>query len=1591
MRSFRWWPLAGLWLMLSVVPALAHLPDEPPAPVPSPDPLTLAQRAWLSAHPVLRLAPDPDFAPIEFFEHEVGYVGLAADYAHLLEQKIGCRFSVVRCADWSEVLARAQRREVDVLNATVPTPEREQYLRFVPAYLHMPMVIITRQSGAAPRDPQELSGMRVALVKGYGHAELIVNENPAIIPVPAENTAAGLRLVAFGQVDAFYHDLATASYAIEREGIANLRVSGRGTTDNNSGFAVRSDWPELVGIIASGLALITPEERRALEARWLHMPIPEQGSWRQHLPAIATAALVVAALLLLAVLVNVMLKREVQRRTQALAEREQLLRTAVRIGHMGYGTVSATGDIFWTPEVHRLHGIEPGSMALTQENIHALIHPDDHEKLLQTSKVVRSGSYAPGIEYRVLLPNGRVRWLFSEWQAMHDARGNYTGLIGINQDITAQKENESELRRERDFSERILNAQRDTVAVLEMATGRLVRWNDCLCEISGYNDEEIAGTSADQFHPPDQQHLVRAALAELLAGKQTITELDLLTRDGRRIPYEFSVSPLPDAAGKPQFCCSVGRDISERAAAAAALRRERDFSERILNAQRDTVTIVDVATGRMVRWNQRALEVSGYNAEEMPGLTLAQMHPADHHAQAFTAMAELQRDGRVLVELDMLTRDGRRIPYEYNANVLTDADGNPQYYCVVGRDISERTAAAAVLRASEEKYRLLAENTADIIWSSDGAGQLTFVSPSAENMLGYSPEEAISLGPAGMLTPESHRLASAILREELACETAQPGSGGGRTLEADYRHRDGHIVHTEVSFAFQRDSAGRCIGVSGITRDITERLHTMRALDRARALLQAAIDQSPMGIMVADAPGGMLRLVNAAARDILGLQPDESALGIAFGDYAASWRALRLDGAPCAPAEFPLARAIAGETVAGGEMLIVRHDGSRRWILANAGPVRNAQGELAAGIIVFADHTLQHLAQRSLEESEARLRTVLESIPFDIWMMDETGHYVEQNEASRALWGDIRGKTPDQVAHNDGNQASYWQEQNRRVLAGERLTGEVSYRVNDAERHFLYLLNRIGAGDRVMGIVGINIDITDRKLADMALRESEQKYRTLFSSMSEGVCVQVLVRDAAGTPCNYRLVDVNRSFETILGLKRGEVIGKLGSEVYNTPGPPYFAEFSRVALTGEPCAFETYFPPLDRHFSVSAYCPERDHFVAVFRDITARKKAEESCHASERRYRTIFEHSGTALMFIAEDTTILLCNREAERLSGFTRAELENKRSWTEFVAEPADLARMQEYNRRRRTARSAETPETYEFTMLDKHGRRREIAVSVVLMPETRQSLCALLDITERKRAEERMRRMNAELARANEELRSLDDLKSNLLSNVSHELRTPLVAVRGYAELMREGISGSINETQRNQFGIMLRNIDRLLELIGNLLDFSRHEGSGSQLVTSEFAVADLEEEVIGLLLPKARERNISLLASAVKHPLRLVADRRQLQQVLINIMDNALKFTPAGGSVTLGASEEGETVLLTVTDTGIGIPAAECQRIFERFYQIDSSSTRVYGGVGIGLAISLDIVERHGGKISVASTVGQGTTFTISLPRTGPDITV
>ncbi len=252
-----------------------------------------------------------------------------------------------------------------------------------------------------------------------------------------------------------------------------------------------------------------------------------------------------------------------------------------------------------------------------------------------------------------------------------------------------------------------------------------------------------------------------------------------------------------------------------------------------------------------------------------------------------------------------------------------------------------------------------------------------------------------------------------------------------------------------------------------------------------------------------------------------------------------------------------------------------------------------------------------------------------------------------------------------------------------------------------------------------------------------------------------------------------------------------------------------------------------------------------------------------------------------------------------------------------------------------------------------------------------------------------------NTQLLRLNQRLKESDRSKSSFLSTVSHELRTPLASIIGYSEMLAEGLVGGLNPEQMQFVRTIMEKGNTLLKLISSILDMSQIEAGKVRLAFEWVDVQELVESAITSVMPQAQRKGLTLqqrMPAVVQ--ARVVGDREKLRQVVVNLLANAVKFTPGQGRIDVRLSDLGPRAELGVTgyaieveDTGVGIPEGQRDRIFQSFYQVDDSPTREYGGAGLGLAIVKSYVEGHGGQVSVRSEVGRGSCFRVVLPKEPP----
>ena len=498
---------------------------------------------------------------------------------------------------------------------------------------------------------------------------------------------------------------------------------------------------------------------------------------------------------------------------------------------------------------------------------------------------------------------------------------------------------------------------------------------------------------------------------------------------------------------------------------------------------------------------------------------------------------------------------------------------------------------------------------------------------------------------------------------------------------------------------------------------------------------------------------------------------------------------------------------------------------------------------------------------------------------------------------------------------------------------------------------------------------------TERGQAEEAVREllgkierAKQEWESTADSLPDLICL---------VDCHGHIIRANRTVET---WKVGRVIDVEGRGFHEILHPGcvdptcYLDSFWKQALNGmrhpHSDQLEAYDEILERHILVRAHpCRhgEQDRttgsVVFIMSDITERKRVEQQLQESEKLYRHIFENTTLGVGISSLEGRSIVANGAIQTMTGYSLDELKEIKLGDLYENSESRGELLEILTRHESAIDFPARLRRKDGTLFDSL-----LNVSLIYLQGKKFLHTICQDVTERKRAEEAQRQLLS--------------MKEEFINNISHELRTPLFSIQGFVALL---LQGRVPDPMiRHEFlERVLAQTHRLIQLVNDLLDVSRLEKGWLALEMEEVQIQEAIERIAGQLENMAQEKSIALVAQ-VESPLPFVeADSRRVEQVLVNLVGNALKFTPNGGKVSVVSRVEGDHVLVQVSDTGLGIPSDAMPHLFGKFYQVDGSVTRRVGGTGLGLYLSKMMVEAHGGQIWVESTPNKGSTFSFTLP--------
>jgi len=646
-------------------------------------------------------------------------------------------------------------------------------------------------------------------------------------------------------------------------------------------------------------------------------------------------------------------------------------------------------------------------------------------------------------------------------------------------------------------------------------------------------------------------------------------------------------------------------------------------------------------------------------------------------------------------------------------------------------------------------------------------------------------------------------------------------------------------------------------------------------------------------------------------------------------------------------------------------------------------------------LFISRDITENKKIEEKLKNSEEVFRTLTENTPIGVYYNDFQGRFLYGNRKAEEIIGykseELIGKNflkLHLLQFKDIGKAA-------KLLALNKLgkaTGPDEFTLNrkDGSRVVVEINTEIITLGGKKVVLGMVEDITKRKRAAEAIRESEEKYRKLISEMINGFALHEIILDETGRPYDYSFLELNSAFEGLTGLNAADIVGKTALEVLPELEPFWIDTYGQVALTGKPARFEHFANPLKRYYEVLAYSPQKGQFATVFTDITARKQAEENLKESEEKYRTILESIEEGYFEVDLTGNLTFFNDPLCKISGYSQNELlgMNNREYTT----PETAKKMYKlFSKIYQTGKPASIMD-YEIIRKDKSIRVLEMSTSLMLgsSGEPIGFRGILRDITEKKLLESQL--LQAQKMEA----------IGTLAGGIAHNFNNLLMSIQGNTSLML--LDTNANHPHYERLTNIEKSVQSGSKLTSQLLGYARGGSYEVKPISINHIITDTSSTFSMTRKDITLHYDLEHILSGVK------ADRGQIEQVILNIYVNAAEAMPHGGellNIYVNAAEAmphggelfittknithkdikgksytikpGNYILLTIRDTGIGMDKHTQAKVFDPFF----TTKGLARGTGLGLASVYGIMKAHGGYIDVESQKGQCTTFFLYLP--------
>jgi len=773
-------------------------------------------------------------------------------------------------------------------------------------------------------------------------------------------------------------------------------------------------------------------------------------------------------------------------------------------------------------------------------------------------------------------------------------------IIGVNRDITERKK----------ADEALSNSEANLAEAMKIA--KLGSWSyDIISDKFTFSDSfyKILHTTAEKeggytmssseyaqkFVHPDDISVVGNEIQKAFQSTDIFyySSLDhrIVCADGETKYISLNIKVLKDVINKFSRTTGVIQDITERKLAELRLKYSEEKFKKAFITSPDAINITKLEDGEYVSINEGFTKMAGYTENDILGKTAIEKGIWVNNADRIRLVKGLKKDGIVQNLIAQFRKKNGDIFIGMMSAIILELEETPHLLSIT-RDITEIRMAEDALRESEELYRTLVTKIPDGVYKSTPEGKFIDVNPAIVKILGYdSKEELMKID-----------IKSDLYFDLSDRENSHLNDNNEEISIFKLRKKDGTPIWVEDHGWYGMNSEGKITSHEGVIRDVTERVKVQEALFESQKLLQEITDNSTSLIYALDKNGKFI-LMNRRFSSLFGLEGEEM-----IGKSWAEFMPEKIASSHYAN-DLKVIESMQPITI---EEHNIESDGYHTYLSVKF-PLLDLQGKLVGVAGISTDITEREKVQKELRESERLLSESQEVAGLGSYVWDlSTGFWSSSIILNRIFGIDdsyIRSLAGWlNIIHPD------WRSKMQNYIAnhvlGKLKKFDMEYQIiNQVDRcikwvHGLGQLEFDG-NNRPLRLIGTITDITERKNADKALRESEEKFKVLFGAMTEMVIMYELVLNELGEPINYRIFDCNDQFSKIIGLKKEDVLGKMADEVFHTKTAPYLDKYVHVAITGESFEHTVYYEPLDKYLLISAVSTGKNLFSTIITDITA--------------------------------------------------------------------------------------------------------------------------------------------------------------------------------------------------------------------------------------------------------------------------------------------------------------------------------------------------------------------------------------------------